>query len=124
MFYFFSSSTVYIWKKVRLCRYLKFVTVRVESRQLNYQICAVLLFQGLTTALCYFLARHWLLHTYIVVLVPLAIAATAAFCYINKGLIETESEENVTIIAEMSEIRNDEDDNSTDGSQRSLVVDS
>lgn len=84
----------------------------------------VLLFQGICTALCYYVGSHMLLHTYIIALIPTAIIGTGAFCYINKELTDTENdEENVTITAEMSEIRNDNDDNSMDGSQRSLVVD-
>lgn len=83
--------------------------------------------KGVTTAIFYYFGGHWFLCTYLAILTPLAIISTAAFCYINKEYIEVEQtgDENVTIIAEMSEIRNEGgDDNSTDdGSQRSLVVD-
>lgn len=88
------------------------------------QTCALYKFvKGVFTAFCFYIAAHWHLHTYITVLIPFAIASTTAYCYINKEFSDNESAESVTIIAEMSEIRNDNDDNSTDGSQRSLIVD-
>lgn len=79
--------------------------------------------KGLSIAFFYYFSSRWHLHSHIAILVPLAIASTAAFCYVNKDFIATDRAQNATIIAEMSEIKNEDDDSSTtDGSERSLVV--
>lgn len=79
--------------------------------------------KGLSTTVISYYTSRWHLHSHIAILVPLAIVSTAAFCYVNKDFTESESAQNVTTFAEMSEIKNEDDDSSsTDGSERSLVA--